>query len=662
MTISIDLETYSSAELRKTGSYKYVRSHDFEILLCAYAVDDEPVQVIDLTTGEGKIWFNTHFRALLYNSDCIFQAYNAAFEIACLTAHFDAPIPITKWRCTMAHAYYCGYSGTLGTVGEAVGIPQDKRKLGVGMSLIRTFCVPQKPTRTNGGRTRTLPHHEPEKWALFMKYNAQDVEAEREIARRLAPWPMPAREQRLWELDCLSNARGVLVDRQLVDGALYCGEKAQAELLAEAKAISGLENPKSVRQLLKWIQEELEDDEIPDLRKATVKDLLESGVASDRVERMLEIRQQIGKTSTKKYDAMRAAQCDDGRVRGLLQYYGASRTGRWVGRLVQVQNLPRNYLETLDYARELTRTKNLPMLQLMYGNVPDTLSQLIRTAFIPEPGTWFLVADFSAIEARVIAWLAGEQWRMDVFATHGRIYEASASAMFHVPIEKIKKGNPEYALRQKGKVAELALGYGGGPGALTAMGALKMGIPEDELPDIVDRWRRASPAIVRLWGDLERAALLCVRDCTPGVVHGLEFRREYEPKTGMDFMTIRLPTGRQLFYPRPYIGINRFGEEAVFFSGMAKNTKKWSAVSTWGGKLAENVTQAIARDCLAEILLRLDAAGYPVAFHVHDEAVVECREDRLDEILGMMAEPIPWAPGLILKGSGFATQNYYKKE
>lgn len=662
--LGIDIETYSDIDIKKAGAYRYAASPNFEILLLAYAWDDEPVQIIDMTRlptdSSARVEMGGIVMALS-DPAVIKRAYNAGFEWACLN-RFGYYTPVEQWQCTMAHAYYCGYAGTLGAVGEAVGIPQDKRKLGIGGSLIRTFCVPQKPTKTNGGRTRTRPEHEPEKWDLFKRYCVQDVEAEREIERRLSPWPMPPQEQRLWQLDCRSNAAGVLVDKDLVDGALYCGETTQAELVEEARRISGLANPKSVPQLLKWLQEELEDDEIPDLRKATVKDILDKGVASDRAERMLEIRQQIGKTSTKKYDAMRAAQGDDGRVRGLLQYYGASRTGRYAGRLVQVQNLPRNYLETLDYARELVRAKRLPMVQIMYGNVPDTLSQLIRTAFVPAPGLWYLVADFSAIEARVVAWLAGEKWRMDVFATHGKIYEASASAMFHVPLEKIKRGNPEYELRQKGKVAELALGYGGGPGALIKMGALKMGIAEDELPDIVQRWRKASPRIVDLWHDLETAALHCVRNCEAAEVRGLVLRREWSPAHGQDFMTIELPAGRKLFYPKPYIGVNKFGKDAVFFASSAKEKREGADGSTWGGTLTENVTQAIARDCLADVLLKLDAAGFQIPFHVHDEVIVEHQENRLGEILAMMADPVPWAPGLLLKGDGFSTASYYRKE
>ena len=663
--ISVDIETYSDVDIKKAGAYKYALSPNFEILLIAWAVEDGPVQCIDLKAPEPDRAGLTAFMDDLRAGDVCVRAYNAAFEWWGLSQYMprlgwtlDAQELLGRMRCTMAQAYYCGFSGALGVVGEAVGIPQDKRKLGVGGSLIRTFCTPQKPTKANGGRTRVLPAHEPEKWELFKRYNVQDVEAEREIARRLAPWPLPEREQALWGLNCLTNARGVLVDGALVDGALRIGETVQTELLDEARAISGLENPRSVRQLLDWLREELDDD-LPDLRKATVSDMLERGVDSERAARMLAIRRQTGKTSTKKYDAMRAAVCEDGRVRGLLQYYGASRTGRWAGRLVQVQNLPRNDLPTLAFARELTREGRLDALRLMYADVPDTLSQLIRTAFIPAPGSWYLVADFSAIEARVIAWLAGETWRMEVFEQGGDIYCASASQMFGVPVEKHGVNGH---LRQKGKVAELALGYGGGSGALIAMGALKMGLAEDELPDIVDRWRRSSPRIVALWADLERAAVRCVRDCIPAQTHSLRFQRELDPQTGLDFLTVALPAGRKLFYAKPYIAPNRFGKDAVWFSGMGKETKKWSAVSTWGGTLAENVTQAIARDCLAEVLLRLETAGYPVAFHVHDEVIVECPEDKLGDVLALMAAPIPWAPGLTLRGDGFSTQDYYRKE
>lgn len=666
--LSVDIETYSGVDIKKAGLYKYAQSPDFEVLLIAWAIDDEPVRLVDMPAqrydaprADEYAW-GALIHYLFHEPDVQFHAYNAAFEWTCL-AYAGLRTPIERWRCTMAHGLYCGYPAGLSAIGDAIGLPQEKKKLGVGMSLLRTFCRPQKPSKANGGRTRTLPHHEPEKWELFKRYCVQDVEAEREIERRLSPWPMPEKEQSLWELDCIMNARGVKVDQKLVDGALACGSTIYEELMHEAVAISGLPNPKSVQQLTKWLNEEMDEDvdgELTDLRKDTVSDLLAKGVSSDAATRMLELRQQLGKTSTKKYDAMAAAMCDDGRVRGLMQYYGANRTGRWAGRLVQVQNLPRNHMETLSYARELTRERNLEMLRLMYGNVPDTLSQLIRTAFVPEPGQHYLVADFSSIEARVIAWLAGEQWRLTVFGTHGKIYEASAEQMFHLPAGSVQKGSPE---RQKGKVAELALGYGGSTGALIAMGALDMGLTEDDLPDIVSRWRAASPRIVDLWYVLNNVALNVMHTGLPQTIRGglLTLQREGHPQTAQDFLTITLPSGRQLFYPHPFIAPGKFGNDALHYMGVEQTKKKWSTIPTFGGKLVENVVQAIARDCLAEVLLRLDAARYPTVFHVHDEVVVEGQEDTLEPILAAMAEPIPWAPGLLLKGNGFVS-DYYMKE
>lgn len=960
----IDLETYSRVDITKCGLYRYAQSPDFQIMLLAYAWDDQLVQIIDLM----QPYDPTHLeiiRQALQDPAVIKHAYNAPFEWYCLNrAGFVTPI--NQWRCTMAHGLYCGYTAGLGATGEAIGIPQDKRKLGIGKSLINTFCKPCKPTAKNGQRTRTLPHHEPEKWELFKTYCMQDVAAEREIERRLSIWPMPEKEQQLWELDAQINAFGVAADRDVIAGALHCGNAAQEDLMKEAVAISGLDNPKSVQQLTKWLEEEL-DEEITDLRKDTVAGMLEKGVPSEAATRMLEIRQQLGKTSTKKYDAMERAICDDGRIRGLAQYYGANRTGRWCltgdhelltdkgwirldawhggkiacwnplgetvsfqeanavcfpysgdmyeycdkriaqvstpdhrmyhkrryggdwcvntvenmaayrpsipftgyrrtasgmehsylrvlvmvqadghytaegnirlgfsksrkverckallrsagiqyalceyadrsvftifarhmpmwlrmfhdktfdpwlfdesadvffeelaywdgyragpnsiqyvtcnrqnadmvqafahitgrcalvkvrrrsenhpkwrdayvvdiwltpincheiktkptkhhhdgnvycaetptgfflvrrngrvwvtgnsGRLVQVQNLPRNYMpgEQLDFARELVKGKRLADLRMCFDNVPDTLSQLIRTAFIPSPGHALLVADFSAIEARVIAWLAQEKWRMDVFATHGKIYEASASAMFGVPLGLIKKGNPEYELRQKGKVAELALGYGGSTGALIAMGALDKGLTEDELPDIVHRWRDASPGIVRLWYAVERAAIDAVESYGQRGCYGLLFTREGDYGTNQDFLTVTLPSGRKLFYARPTIEENKFGRPALHYMGVEQGTKKWAKIGTFGGKLTENIVQAIARDCLAEILLRLCAVGHQTVFHVHDEAIIDSPVDCLGEVLGLMAQPIEWAPGLLLKGDG-SVMNYYRKE
>jgi DNA polymerase len=607
-----DIETYSGVDIKKAGLYKYAQSPDFEILMAAWALDNDPVHITEDPTAHGV---EGSFLGWLTSEDVLVHAYNAVFEWYCLCQYMkrigyphDPEALLRRMRCTMAHGLYCGYPAGLSAIGEAIGLPQEKKKLGVGMSLIRTFCIPQKPSKANGGRTRTLPHHEPEKWNLFKRYCVQDVEAEREIERRLSPWPLPEREQHLWELDCMMNARGVKVDQQLVGGALSCGDTIQRELMKEAMAISGLQNPKSVQQLTKWLNEELEDEldeELPDLRKDTVSGLLAKGVSSDAATRMLEIRQQLGKTSTKKYDAMAAAVCEDERVRGLMQYYGANRTGRWAGRLVQVQNLPRNHMETLSYARELVRSRNLDMLRLMYGNVPDTLSQLIRTAFVPEPGKRYLIADFSAIEARVVAWLAGEQWRLDVFATHGKIYEASAEQMFHLPPGSVQKGSSE---RQKGKVAELALGYGGSSGALIAMGALDMGLTEDELPDIVGRWRAASPRIVALWHDLENAALEVMRTGQPLTVQWLLLQREMHPQTAQDFLTITLPVGRKLFYPHPFIAPGKFGNDALHYTGVEQGTKKWSIIPTFGGKLVEN--------CLSGDALVITDAGLIPLRHV----------------------------------------------
>lgn len=656
--LHIDLETYSSVDLKKAGLYKYVQASDFQIMLLAYAFDDRPVQIIDLTQGIDETSKANLLQRLL-DPETVKYAYNAAFEWYCLSKWLGVTLPLDQWRCTMVHGLYCGYPAGLAAVGEALGLAEDKKKMWQGSALIRTFCVPCKPTKTNGGRTRTLPHHEPEKWELFKRYCIQDVNTEREVERRVSAWPVPDREWKLWQLDMAMNAQGVRVDRELVDGAISCGSEITHALMQEAVALSGIDNPKSVAQLKKWLSEET-GEEIETLRKEDVTALIKT-TDDDTVCRVLEIRQELGKTSVKKYDAMSAAMGDDSRVRGLLQFYGANRTGRWAGRLVQVQNLPRNYLTTLDFARDQVKARKLDSLRLCYGNVPDTLSQLIRTAFIPADGHLFTVADFSAIEARVVAWLASEQWRLNVFATHGKIYEASAAAMFGVPIEKISKGNPEYALRQKGKIAELALGYGGSSGALTAMGALKMGLTEEDLPDIVQRWRAANPAIVRLWREVEACALQTVRTGQPTGCHGIIFALNNDFGQSLSFLTLKLPSGRELFYAQPRLATNKFDRDALTYQGVNQQTRKWEATETFGGKLVENIVQAIARDCLAEILLRLDVRGLRTVFHVHDEVVIENPTDCLDTALALMAEPMPWAPGLLLKGDGF-TCDYYRKD
>ena len=655
--LSVDIETFSSVDIKKAGLYRYAQSPDFQILLFAYSYDGGPVQIVDLAQGQELPDQLLHD---LQDPNVIKHAYNAAFEWYCINQYLNPYswiTPLHQWRCTMLHGLYCGYPAGLGMINTALGLPQDKRKMGVGTSLIRLFCCPTKPTAKNGQRTRTLPHHEPEKWALFKEYCRQDVVAEMEVERRLAAFPVPEKEQQLWELDLLTNATGAAIDLDLVRGALAVDEVSAAELMAEAKELTGLDNPKSVAQLSKWLQEET-GEEVENLRKGTVADML-AGMDEGKAKRMMEIRLELAKASVKKYDAMMNAVCDDGRVRGLLQFYGANRTGRYAGRLVQIQNLPRNHMDTLDLARDLVKKRNADALKLIYGNVPDTLSQLIRTAFIPKPGHVFHVADFSAIEARVIAWLAGEQWRLDVFATHGKIYEASASQMFGVPIERIKKGNPEYDLRQKGKVSELALGYQGGPGALIAMGALNMGLTEDELPDVVRRWRGANKRICDLWYTYENAAFETLRTGKPVGAGKMVFA--YEGDASLRLLTITLPSGRKLYYAEPRLMVNEKGREAIHHMGNDQKTKKWSLLSTYGGKLAENITQAVARDCLAETLLRVAAAGYQTVFHVHDEVIVEAPAGtQLQPLLDIMATPIPWAPGLLLKGAGFDSYYYMK--
>ena len=661
--LSIDIETRSSVDISKAGAYRYAQSPDFEILLFAYQWGDDPVRVIDLKCGEAiPDWLVL----ALGDPNVIKHAYNAAFEWYCLNRAGYAT-PLDQWSCTMAHGLYCGYTAGLDATGKAIGLPQDKQKLAVGKALIRYFCIPCKPTKSNGGRTWNQPQHDPDKWTLFKEYCCQDVVTEHEILRRLNFFPMPEDEEQLWQLDVAMNAYGVRVDTKLIAGALYVDEVSTEKLTAEAVKLTGLDNPNSGAQLVPWInahnKEHPDDpDLLTDLRKETVEEALKDreNLLED-VARMLEIRQQLGKTSVKKYVAMDTARGKGDRVRGLTQYYGANRTGRWAGRLVQLQNLPRNYLKTLDYARELVKAKNYDGLQLLYGNVPDTLSQLIRTAFIPSEGHKFVVADFSAIEARVIAWLAGEQWVNEVFASHGKIYEATAAQMFGVPVERIVKGNPEYSLRQRGKVATLALGYQGGVNSLIAMGALKQGLTEEELPDIVSRWRNANKHICGLWYAVENTALRVMQTAQPQGLNGLIFALEGDLIYGQSFLTVRLPSGRKLYYPKPFLQENRFGKQAIHYYAVGQQTRKWEIDSTYGGKMTENIVQAIARDCLAVTLRRIAQKGLQTVFHVHDEVIIDApMETTVDEICDLMAEPIPWAPGLILKGAGFESSYYMK--
>lgn len=660
--LSIDLETYSDVNLKKAGLYRYVQSPAFEILLFAYSFDGAPTQVIDMAQGEEIPMEVIH---ALTDPQCLKHAYNAAFEWYCLSKYMGAQLPPAQWRDTMLHGLYAGYTAGLDATGRALGIPEDKQKLTTGKALIRYFCAPCKPTKANGGRTRNYPHHDPEKWELFKTYNGQDVVAEMEIERRLSVFPVPDFVQKQWETDLLINARGVAVDMDFCEGALELGETIRAQLTDEAVQLSGLQNPNSVKQLARWLSAETGDD-ITTLRKETIKELLGRDNA-DHVQRMLEIRQELGKTSTKKYDAIEAAVCDDGRVRGLLQFYGANRTGRWAGRLVQVQNLPRTYTEPLEFARELVKGRKLDALRTVYGSPNDTLSQLIRTAFVAAPGNILIDADFSAIEARVISWLADEEWRLEVFRTHGKIYEASASQMFGVPLERIKKGNPEYSLRQRGKVAELALGYQGGVPAMRQMdtGKLLADLPDEEIKDIVDKWRNTNPKIRNLWYSFNDAAIRVIQNGGSLRVRCCTFARECDCIRGTTCMTISLPSGRKLYYVEPSVGENRWGGPSITYMGV-NDKNKWGRIETYGGKLVENVVQAIARDCLAQAIEHLEAVGLPVVFHIHDEVVIDTaafdtNDAMLDKVVKIMSTPIPWAEGLPLGADGWVGA-FFKKD
>ena len=648
--LSIDLETYSSVDITTQGAYRYVESDDFEILLFAYAFNGDPVTVIDLTDFES---IPQNVIDALEDTSLLKTAFNANFERLCLSKHFNKKLPVQQWQCTSVFALTLGLPGSLAMVGKALRLSEDKQKLATGKALIKYFCCPCAPTKTNGGRTRNMPEHAPEKWELFKEYCRQDVEVERTVRGKLLHFPPLPEEHKLWYLDQKINDMGVRVDQVLVNNAIECNALYQAKLLIEATDLTGLNNPNSPAQLKKWVGD-IEGVELASFTKDDVSGLLTS-TKSVEVKRVLELRQEMSKTSVKKYEAMERAVCTDSRIRGLLQFYGANRTGRWAGRLVQVQNLPKNFLLDLDLARNLLISGDYDTLELLFGSVPDVLSQLIRTAFIPANGNRFIVADFSAIEARVIAWLAGEKWRLEVFASHGKIYEASAAQMFKVPIESIDKHSP---LRAKGKVSELALGYQGGPGALVKMGALDMGLEEEELSSLVQTWRNSNPAIVKLWYEVGNKAMEAIQErSSVKFKYGMAFSYE----SGMFF--IKLPSGRRLAYARPKIETNRFDKKGITYEGMDQTTKQWCRMDTYGGKLVENIIQAIARDCLRESLIRVDEEGYKTAMHVHDELVIDAPNDfgSLDHVIKIMAEPIKWAPGLLLRGDGYET-NYYKKD
>ena len=668
--LSIDLETYSEVSIGKAGSYRYILDPSFEILLFAYSLDGMPVEVIDVASGQViPLWLKNALKNPLY----IKHAYNAAFEWFALSKYLGQ-LPPDQWRDTMLHALYCGYPASLDAAGKAMGLPEDKKKLATGKALIRYFCVPCKPSNANGNRTRNLPRHDPAKWTLFKEYNGQDVVTEMEIDRRLSAFPVPAFVQKQWETDLLMNARGVAADMEMVSGALVIGATVKSQLMGEARQLSGLDNPNSIKQLAQWLTDATDSDaEITSVTKETVATMLKQPQPAN-VQRMLEIRQELGKTSTKKYDALETCIADDGRVRGLLQFYGANRTGRWAGRLVQVQNLPRTYTHPLPPARQLVKDRNIDGLRMMYGSINDTLSQLIRTTFVATPGNVLIDADFSAIEARVISWLAGQEWRLEVFRTHGKIYEASASQMFHVPIEKIKKGNPEYALRQRGKVAELALGYQGGVSAMRRMdtGHNLDDLSDDEVKGIVDRWRETNSMIRDLWNIVDSAAVTVITNGGAQTIRSettdavITLACELDIITGTRYMTILLPSGRKLYYPSPEIGVNRWGNPSVSYMGQNQTTKRWEKVETYGGKLVENIVQAIARDCLAIAIENLEAQGLHVVFHIHDEVVIDTpawadEDTMLETVTKIMTKPIPWAQMLPLNADGWVDK-FFKKD
>ena len=642
--LGLDLETYSSAPLPKCGVYRYCDAPDFEILLFSYAFDDAPVQTIDLACGET---IPKEVLLALEDPNILKIAYNAQFERVCLSKYLGHWLDPHQWRCTMVMAASLTLPGRLADVAVALGTTE--KKMEEGKDLIRYFSVPCKPTKANGGRTRNRPGDAPEKWAVYKQYNAQDVETERAIRKALEKYPLPEREWAYYALDQQINDRGVRVDRLLVKQAMRVDQAFSEQAFQRAQELTGLENPGSVNQLKAW----LADQNMPmeSLAKKLVQEKAKDagGVVAD----LLNLRLELSKTSVKKYEAIARCLCRDGRVHGLLQFYGASRTGRWAGRLVQAQNLPQNHLPDLNLAREMVKTGDEQLIEILFGSVPNTLSELIRTAFIPKDGCCFIVADFSAIEARVLAWLANEEWVLDEFRGKGKIYEATASRMFHIPQETIVKGHPNYEYRQKGKQATLSCGYGGGVGALKAMGA-KM--PEEEMQPLVDAWRSANPNIVAFWGALDRAARTVIRKKTSVRVGKLILYWQD------DKMFMRLPSGRKLCYQSPHFTANRFGSDAIGYYAPSASGQM-VVQETFGGKLAENATQAIARDILANALMTLEAHGYPVVFHIHDEAVIEMPigEGSLEEACQLMAIAPDWAEGLPLRADGEDDLSFYRK-
>ena len=643
-SISIDIETYSSINLGKSGVYRYAENDDFEILLFAYSVDGGEVKVVDLANGE-KI--PRSIIDALKDDEIIKWAFNAMFERVCLSKFLGLEtgkyLNPSSWRCSMVWSAYMGLPLSLESVGAVLGL--EKQKLTEGKDLIRYFCIPCKPTKANGGRTRNFPKHDRDRWQRFKEYNARDVETEMLIQEKLFKFPVPDFIWKEYEMDQIINDRGIAIDMDFVKQAVYIDGVSSENLMTVMQDITKLENPNSVQQMKGWLLEN--GIETESLGKKAVAKLLES--AKEPYKTVLELRQKLAKSSIKKYAAMENAVCGDGRARGMFQFYGANRTGRFSGRLIQLQNLPQNHMKDLGEARSLVRSKNTEALELLYEDVPDTLSQLIRTSFIPKKDKKFIVADFSAIEARVIAWLANEKWRIDVFADGGDIYCASASQMFNIPVEK---NGINGHLRQKGKIAELALGYGGSIGALKSMGALDMGLKEEELQPLVYAWRQSNPKITKLWWDVDRAAKNCVKEKIPTKTHGIKFIYQ----SGMLFIV--LPSGRKLAYVKPRMGENKFGGEAVTYEGVG-GTKKWERIESYGPKFVENIVQGISRDILCHAMKSLK--DYYIVAHVHDEIIIEANMDAsLSQVCEEMAKTPSWAKGLLLGADGFECLFYQK--
>lgn len=660
MIVGVDIETYSSVDLLKSGVRPYTEAPDFTILLIGYKVDDQPIKLIDLAAREGGDFSPPllpaiksdippgdlrEFLCLLLDPAAVKTAYNAAFERTCLARYFKRPMSPEQWRCTMVQAATLGLPGTLAKVGAVLGL--ERQKMEEGKDLIRYFCSPTKDG------TRHYPWDAPEKWETFRRYNVRDVDVETTIREKLAQWPRPQAELDAWALDQKINDRGVRLDKTLLEKAQELDGIYSERLMCEARELTGLDNPRSDTQLKAWLAERgIVTDS---LDKKSIPPLLETA-PDETTRRVLRLRQELGKTSVSKYAAMKRGLCEDGRVHNLLQYYGAGRTGRWAGRLVQVQNLPQNKLRDLSTARQLVRDGDFDLLEMAYGSPPFVLSQLIRTTFIPSEGCRFIIADYSAIEARVLAWLAGEKWVLKEFYGDGLIYEATASMMFHVPKEDIKKGGARADLRSKGKVATLACGYQGSTGALIQMGALESGIPENELPEIVKMWRKANANIVRFWYDVEDAAISAVQGVPTTLDHGIRFECE------ADYLFITLPSGRRLAYYQPELQPEpKFDKLGLTYKGMGPN-KQYIRQKSYGGKLVENITQATARDCLRDAMAALDAAGYRIVFHVHDEVIADMPTGTgsLAEMQEIMGRPLPWATGLPLRAAGFEADFYMK--